>query len=329
MSYDVAVGDYYGEQIYRLGDGDTSVRILPGLGFNCLGFETSGVELIYGPPDLSALKERPSGFGIPILFPFPNRIEKGQFTFNGTSVQLDVPDTAPHSIHGFVLNRKWEVFDSGESERGGAWVSGRIRSQDSAEVTRQWPFPFELTATYRLKDGVLMLEIEGTNVGIHKMPAGLGTHPYFPLPMKKNSKRDDCRLKVSADSYWPLREDCIPTGERTEVKGKYDLRSPMSIGRETFDDVWTDVVSKDGWSDCEYEDPSAGTRIRIEADSTFREWVTYAPSDKPVVCFEPYTCTTDAVNLDTREIDGGLVSLAPGESLVGSVRISLLEGTAS
>ena len=88
-------------------------------------------------------------------------------------------------------------------------------------------------------------------------------------------------------------------------------------------------IRDSGWCDCEYEDPSAGTRIRIEADSTFREWVTYAPSDKPVVCFEPYTCTTDAVNLDTREIDGGLVSLAPGESLVGSVRISLLEGTAS
>ena len=28
MSYDVVVGDYYGEQIYRLGDGDTSMSLV-------------------------------------------------------------------------------------------------------------------------------------------------------------------------------------------------------------------------------------------------------------------------------------------------------------
>jgi aldose 1-epimerase len=306
-----------------------TARILPSVGFNCIGFTCRELEVVYPPPDAASLKTRPSGFGVPILFPFPNRIENGLFTFDGMTVQLDVPQAGPHAIHGFVLDKEWEVVDSSASNDDGAWVMGKVRSQDLPEITRQFPFPFELIATYRLKEEVLILEIEGRNVGNRTMPAGLGTHPYFPLPLTDGGRRGECSLKVPAQKYWPLREDCIPTGVSAEVQGKYDLRSTRPIGEETYDDVWTDVVGANGWSACEYEDPSAGAQIRIEADAAFREWVTYAPPDKAVICFEPYTCTTNAVNLDTREIDGGLVRLSPGESLGGVVRISCLDGTGS
>jgi aldose 1-epimerase len=221
------------------------------------------------------------------------------------------------------------VIDQGASQDDGAWVSGGFRSEDFPEVTRQFPFPFEVTATYRLKGEALILEIEGKNIGDKVMPAGLGTHPYFPLPLNKDGVRGDCRLKVPGDQYWPLREDCIPTGERVAVTGKYDLQRLTPIGEETYDDVWSGVVLTDGASACEYLDPSVEIGVKIEADASFREWVTYAPPDKPVICFEPYTCTTNAVNLDSKGIDAGLVRLAPGESLVGTIRIECLKRKSS
>jgi len=329
VGYTTEIADFCGEQIYLLRSGDGVARILPSVGFNCIGFNCQGVEVIYAPPDADALKERPSGFGVPILFPFPNRIEGGRFTFDGETVQLDVPAAAPHAIHGYVLDKVWEVVGSGCSEEDGAWVTCKIASRDFSEVSRQFPFPFEVTGTYRLKDSVLSLEIRGVNVGEKGMPAGLGLHPYFPLPMCEGGTREGCRVKVPANKFWPLREDCIPTGEKCEVCGKYDLRSSVQMSDRTYDDVWTDVIKVDGWSRCEYSDPLAGTRLRIEANEVFREWVVYAPGDKPVLCFEPYTCVTNAVNLEAEQVDAGLVRLAPGEGLGGVVRISCLPGTTS
>ncbi len=48
--------------------------------------------------------------------------------------------------------------------------------------------------------------------------------------------------------------------------------------------------------------------------------VFFAPDSRPVVCFEPYTCTTDAVNLQAGGIDAGLSVLKLGESLSGTMR---------
>jgi aldose 1-epimerase len=70
-----------------------------------------------------------------------------------------------------------------------------------------------------------------------------------------------------------------------------------------------------------YRDPAAGLSIAMEADGVFRELVLYAPEQRPVICFEPYTCTTDAVNLEERGIDSGLNRLSPGETLKGTMRI--------
>ena len=89
----------------------------------------------------------------------------------------------------------------------------------------------------------------------------------------------------------------------------------------TYDDVWTSITLEDGWSRCDMHDPHHGLTVATEADAVFREWVVYAPPDKPVICFEPYTCTTDAFNLQARGIDAGMVRLKPGESLKGSMRI--------
>ena len=228
-------------------------------------------------------------------------------------------------LHGFVMGRPWAVEGAGASEGEGAWVRSRFRAADFPEVMRQFPFPFEVAGTYRLRNGALALEVEAVNSGVGDMPAGLGMHPYFPLPLTAGGDRGRCTAQVPAEAYWPLREDNIPTGEVMPVSGKYDLRQPASLKGRYYDDVWSGVRLTRGWSRCVYADPGAGVKVAMEADAAFRELVLYAPKQRPVLCFEPYTCTTNAANLQARGIDAGLVRLKPGGRMRGTMRIHVVE----
>ncbi|MCZ6636435.1 MAG: aldose 1-epimerase [bacterium] len=326
--YSVRQEDFKGHTVYVLVDSQSGqeARVLPSVGNNCISYKIwkgdGSVELIYVPPDPETLQGRPSGYGVPILYPWPNRIDGGKFRFDGKDYQLDTPGSGEHASHGFVLVRPWQVESSGASTEDGAWIQSRFQSEDFPEVARQFPFPFEAVVVYRLKEGVLSLEFEGVNTGKTDMPAGLGIHPYFPLPIQENGNRDDCTVQMPVETYWPLRDDPIPTGEILPIAGTpFDVREPTSLKGVFFDNVWSGVQLTNGWSRCEYVDGSAGVKIVMEADSIFRELVLYAPEQRPIVCFEPYTCVTNAFNLQNQGMDAGLIRLKPGESFKGMMRI--------
>lgn len=324
--YSVIEEEFGGHTSFVLVDGvGQKARVLPSVGNNCVSYrldrKADEVELFHDAPDSDTLLGMPSGYGIPILFPWPNRIESGRFSFSGIDVQLDTPEPGAHVLHGFVLNRAWEPIGKGADDS--AWVTSRIASRDFPEIEAQWPWPFVATCTYRLREGRLWVEFEGTNVGDTDMPCGLGFHPYFGLPLEEGGDRGQCTVKMPVSRYWPLSEDKIPTGEVRFVEGNYDLRETTALEGLHYDDVWSDVAfSAEGWSSCVFTDPSAGISIEVEADGGFREWVLYAPDTRPVLCFEPYTCTTDAFNLASREIDGGMTVLGPGKTLSGVMRFN-------
>src|SRR5690606_20860169 len=95
-----------------------------------------------------------------------------------------------------------------------------------------------------------------------------------------------------------------------------------ALGDLEFDDVYAGLNEGLGageFSEAVYADPGSGLEIAVLSDRSFRELVVYAPSKKPVVCLEPYTCTTDAFNLSARGVDAGTIVVAPGEEWSGKV----------
>jgi aldose 1-epimerase len=52
--------------------------------------------------------------------------------------------------------------------------------------------------------------------------------------------------------------------------------------------------------------------MRLLCSPAFREMVMFTPAHREAICLEPYTCTTDAVNLQQRGIDAGWLTLEPG-----------------
>ncbi|MGH2355505.1 MAG: aldose 1-epimerase [Chloroflexota bacterium] len=313
-------------------DARAEARIVAAQGNNVTHFRvtppglTVAIDVLLPPSEPDGLG--PSGYsaGNPILFPFPNRVREGKFTFDGQGYQLDVNETARgNHIHGLVSTLPWRVEAAGASPDTGAWQRASMALDDVPDVARQYPFPCRLTITTRLAGGVLIQEITAQNTGDKRLPMGFGTHPWFPAVLGEGT-RPATEARVPGNRYWRL-EHLVPTGETIPVDdeaAKFDLRTWHALDENDYDDVFTDLIRRDdGWSEAGIRYPNAGLELIVEASPEFREWVIYAPTGRPVICLEPYTGTTNAVNLQNQGVDAGLVVLEPGAAWTGTIRTSL------
>ena len=290
-------------------------KILPESGCNLVAFGgiVNGRELetMLQPGDENP--SRPVGaYGAPVLFPFPNRVRDGVANFGGHTITLDRHHGQQHAIHGLVIGVPWRVEASG-SDASGAFLRCSIVA-DSERVLRQFPFPYRHTITWRLTGKTLRLEVEAENIGTESMPMGFGWHPYFRLPVQPGGDRASAVIEIPASQQWVLEDSLVPSGETVPVTVQRDFRRAKAIGSEHLDDVYTAVDRSTGSSVCSLSDPATGLNLRVSAGPTFREWVVYAPPSRPTICFEPYTCTTDAFNLSERGIGAGTIVLKAGET---------------
>jgi len=203
------------------------------------------------------------------------------------------------------------------------------------DIFHQYPFPCRLEVAYRLCEGVLNMEIAVHNTGDMNMPMGFGIHPWFPIALRPGARmpaamaghtaeqRARAEVRVPTTSVWEL-DHLMPTGKIKPAEDWEDLRDFQPLEDHFFDTVFTGVQrGADGWSEGGLRDPVSRLEWYQAADAGFREWVLYAPLDKRVVAMEPYTCTTDAVNLEPKGVDAGLVSLPAGHVWHGHIRFGL------
>jgi aldose 1-epimerase len=326
---DVATG--LDPTVHVLEDGaGARAEVWPALGFNCYSWqvEVDGqpLRLLYADPALFN-NGRPTRSGIPVLFPFPNRIRAGRFRWGGKDYQLPLNDPAQkNAIHGFACRRPWRVLDQG-ADATGAWVTGAFRcSQDDPASRALWPADHEIRLTYRLGEGLLRLEAEVSSPEGEALPFGLGYHPYFRLPFTGDGPADSCLLNVPARSYWVLQEN-LPTGEKRHVDGPRDLNVVRPFGEITVDDVLTALPDEPPGADGLIErgaiDGGGQTRLHVRCSPDFREVVVFTPPHRQAFCIEPYTCTTDAINLQQRGLDAGWRELPPGRSWSAVVELRI------
>ncbi|MDE0636429.1 MAG: aldose 1-epimerase [Candidatus Poribacteria bacterium] len=311
--------------VYSIEQGGKAIaEIAPSLGNNCYAFRVfdgkNWLKLIDEPPDLETLEQRPTAFGNPILFPFPNRIRNGKWEFEGKTYQFDKEPESPTTIHGLLLNRPYKVDKHHASENGATLVSS-LNSGDFPDISRQYPFPFKIEITYTIKDAVLTMVVSIQNTGDGNMPMGFGIHPYFSTNLTGTADASKAVITVPANKYWELDEVLVPTGEQKDVTGTLDLRNGQPFAKLKLDHVFTDVQLVDGVSRCVIENRDTGHGMIMESDAQFRELVVYTPPERDAICFEPYTCPTDAINLEAKGIPAGVIVLSPQEIFSATVRI--------
>jgi aldose 1-epimerase len=182
------------------------------------------------------------------LIPWPNRLQDGQYTWEGTQHELPLTEPGKHNaIHGLV--------------RWGNWT---LTLQTTAEVELGYvlhpqpgyPFTFELSLTYSLSPDGLVVTTTATNVGDSALPYACGQHPYLAVPVRV----DDCLLTLNAGTHIPTDDRGLPTGRESVDRTPYDFRAERTVGDVQLDTAFTD----------------------LERDSAGRAWVQLATRDGEV-----------------------------------------------
>ncbi|GAB5440686.1 MAG: aldose 1-epimerase family protein [Fuerstiella sp.] len=301
-------------------------KIAVDLGFNCFELTVKhdgrDVAVLHAADGFADGGQPPSHSGIPLLFPYPNRIRSGRYSWEGKDYHLPESlvayEGAGNAIHGFCLDRPWRIVDQSDAS-----VTAEFQiSKDAPERLELWPTDGIIRIRYSLNGATLRAEIEVSNPTDTALPWGFGTHAYFKLPLSESSNPEQCTVYAPAGRRWEL-DQCLPTGRVVQPPENADLRNAPAFGGLKLDDVYTVVEADDGVVECRIADPAAGLHTVQRCNDSFREIVAFTPPWATAVCLEPYTCTTDAINLQRQGVDAGWQVLPPGQSWQGWIDIAV------
>jgi aldose 1-epimerase len=295
-------------------------EVWPALGFNCYRWQVGSAEVLYSAPNLFD-DTRPTRSGIPVLFPFPNRIRDGAFTWNGQVYRLPLNDpTKKNAIHGFACRHPWRIVDQG-GDNDRAWVTGEFQaSKDAPEDAKLWPADYRIRLTITLGENRLRLAAQVDNPDARPLPFGLGYHPYFHTPLLPGASKEECLVHAAAKQYWELQEN-LPTGDLKPVDAARDLNQPRRINELNLDDV-LQRTSGAPLGGVVQQGAGKQATLTVAGDAAFREVVVFTPVHRDAFCIEPYTCTTDAINLQARGMNAGWLTLEPGRTWKADIELT-------
>ncbi len=296
----------------------SKAKILPGVGFNCYGFSVAGpagpLEVLWAAPDFTDGTAKPTGSGIPLLFPFAGRIRGTTFSFQDKQYELEAGDGLGNAIHGFVFNRPWRVIEQTKDRVVGQFQA----SVDDSSLLARWPADFRITATYLVAGKTLSSEFDVDNPSDKPLPFAFGTHPYFRVPAGGTSA--DCVVKIPVGNNWELT-DLVPTGRTEATPAVEQLAAGMKLADMKLDNVFGSLKSENHQIVTSIHDPHSGRTVTQEFDDQFTACVVYNPPHREAVCIEPYTTIPDPFALRERDVDPQLRILAPGESFRTKIEI--------
>ncbi|MFI0445098.1 aldose 1-epimerase family protein [Actinomadura sp. 6N118] len=253
----------------------------------------------------------PAAFG-QLLIPWPNRVDRGRYSYDGEEHQLDVSEPAfGGAIHGLV---RWSPWRLSERRPDGVTLTHRLLGSAG------YPFRLDLEAGYSLDpDRGLTVRITAANAGSRTAPYGHGAHPYLTV----GEPIDACTLTVPADHYLPVNDRMIPDGPPREVAGtSYDLRDGRVLGDLTIDNAFTGLArDTDGLAWVHLAGSRHTTSFWMDDAHPWLEVFTAdtipAGTRRQGIGVEPMTCPPNAF---VSGID--LIDLKPGARHTGSWGIS-------
>jgi aldose 1-epimerase len=301
-----------GEQ-YALVHGDQRA-VVTEVGATLRSWQLEGCELL----DTFGLDSPGNPYRGKVLMPWPNRLRDGRYSFGGRehATALSEPERG-NAMHGLVTWVNWNATQ--RSERS-VTLTYRLHAQPG------YPFVLDLAVDYALSDDGLDVTLRAANPGRAAAPFGAGLHPYLALG---DGRADDARLRIPAESWLPVDDQLVPTGEVRPVDGtQYDFRSRRRIGEAEIDTCFTDVTrGSDGLARVElaYDATGGERQLTVWMDGSYSDLQVYTSDDVPEpdrrrrsVAVEPMTCAPDAFNSGR-----GLLVLEPGEAFSGRCGIAV------
>jgi aldose 1-epimerase len=299
-----------GWDVYTLQQGDTKVCVVPAAGANAFSIVDRGTEYLRVPDDISKLPG--VGYGVPILYPMPNRVRDAEFRFEGKRFTFP-KNGRGHFIHGLVHSEAFKV-EKTSSDNDSASITCTLTFAPGSTPHELFPLEHNFRITVTVRDQAVRWTYEVDNSdGDDNVPFGVGLHPYF---VYQNS-REQTFLKVPAKTIMAAR-DKLPTGDLVNASF-HPLGALTSRSLENYDadDVFFGMKS-DQPASVEFRE--AKRRVTLVASSDFTHLVVWTP-DRPYFGIENQTCSTDAHNLSAngRNDVAHLLVCPPGETMTGWV----------
>lgn len=121
----------------------------------------------------------------PVLFPICGGLRDGKaVTQDGQNIEL--------GRHGFAKDKSFELVAQAETT-----VSFVLK--DDEQTRAQYPFPFEFTTSYEVKDKTIAVSYAVTNTGTNPLPFFVGGHPAFRCPLDAGESYKDYKIEFEAD----------------------------------------------------------------------------------------------------------------------------------
>jgi galactose mutarotase-like enzyme len=274
---------------------------VPGAGMLCASLCHRGDELLAQNAGVAAYAERGATMGIPLLYPWANRLAAFEYKVGGRAVEvphdpgLIALDTRGLPIHGVIGGRlAWTLTD--EVAAGTGSLSARLEWRE-AERERFEVFPFEHDLAYdvRVTNGLLELEVTVSACGRDAVPLAFGFHPYLSLP---GTPRERWLVELPAMRHLELDRDQIPTGG-----GEEHAARRFELAEDKFDDGFDSLAAP-----AHFSVAAEGRRIEVAFMEGYPCAQVFAPLGKEFICFEPMTAPANALRSGS-----GLRAVAPGE----------------
>jgi aldose 1-epimerase len=289
--------------------------LAPEFGANCIGYAVhrpGGWAHILHSEGPQALREAPTRFGLPILFPFPGHVREARYRWAG--VEHALPPNVPgrrHYVHGFAQFHHWEVERAGPD---GLVAEFSAPTDLPDRASAGYPFAVRLRLALRLTNGALTVRIEATNDGAERAPVGLGLHPYF-APGPLGGDRAAVRAHLPGRTEHVLVE-AIPSGERRPA---LEADVPIPPTGRTLLVARTDLGER---ASASLSGPRGTARVTLTLDEGCRDLLLYAPPAQPSISLEPHSVAPGAASQPEGHPDG-LVGLAPGATTRLAVTVTV------
>ena len=273
---------------------ELEAQFVPDAGMIGISLTDSGAELLGQRRGLDAYVSAGKTMGIPILYPWANRLGANTYTAEGTTVTLTAGQhglrTDPNGlpIHGVLAAYpNWRVTHESANE-----LTAEVDFGDQ-DLLASFPFPHRLALTVTLFERTLRLRTSVTPSGDRAVPLCFGFHPYLQLP---DVPRDQWIIETPPLRHLKLDRQGLPTGETAHQSA---ITEPL--GDKVFDDGYDEVAEG-----AVFAVSGGGRRIEVHFEQGYAAAQIFAPSSESVVCFEPMTAPTDALRR------GGYPTAEPG-----------------
>jgi galactose mutarotase-like enzyme len=300
---EAAIRSWKGEAAVVLSAGGYESTWLPEVGMLGVSLRWRGVEVVAMPKTPAQVRKQ-STSGIPLLYPWANRLGSRRFTIAGAEVDLRRQD-----LH--VDQRGMPIHGTLVGDGGWTVVRVQARTHDAVLLAERWweapeelavfPFPHLLEVAVKVSVRGLDVTTTVTPTAKQPVPVAFGWHPYLAVP---EETRRDWQLALPPRSHLELDRRFLPTGEAQDEEQELE-----PLASRDLDDLYLPYKNR-----LSLAGRVGAVSLTLGGGYTYAQ--VYAPANRAFACLEPMTAPTNALAEGTAPI------VEPGDRYRATFRLS-------